>query len=74
MEYNKEYIQGLLFEKITGTISEEDNFIAEQAIEQDAGLREFWETLLVKMKSAKGNSFLSGLDADAAWNKNGSSS
>jgi transmembrane sensor len=71
MEYNKEYIQGLLFEKITGTISEEDNFIAEQAIEQDAGLREFWETLLVKMKSAKGNSFLSGLDADAAWNKTG---
>lgn len=69
MEYNEEYIQGLLFEKVAGTISDEDNLIAEQAIARDSQVKEFWETLLVKMKGARGNSFLSGLDPDAAWDK-----
>ncbi|MDR6782595.1 transmembrane sensor [Pedobacter africanus] len=68
MEYNEEYIQGLLFEKVAGTISDEDNLIAEQAIAHDIRAREFWETLLVKMKGTRGNSFLSGIDPDAAWN------
>lgn len=69
MEYNEEYIQGLLFEKVAGTISDEDNLIAEQAIARDSQVKEFWETLLVKMKGDRGNSFLSGLDPDAAWDK-----
>lgn len=69
MKYNEEYIQGLLFEKVAGTISDEDNLIAEQAIARDSQVKEFWETLLVKMKGDRGNSFLSGLDPDAAWDK-----
>ncbi|PYF69491.1 FecR family protein [Pedobacter nutrimenti] len=67
MEYNQEYIQGLFFEKIAGTISEQDNLVAEQAILNDAGLRKFWEELKTKMEKPQGRAFLSGLDADRAW-------
>jgi len=69
MEYNKEYIQGLLFEKIAGTISEQDNLVAEHAIASDAEVREFWEVLEAKMGSPKGATFLSGLNPDQAWDK-----
>lgn len=69
MEYNEEHIQGLLFEKITGTISEQDNLVAEEAILSDARMKAFWEQLKEKMDSRKGNAFLSRLDADRAWDK-----
>ena len=39
---NKEYIEALLFEKITGTISEEENLVVENAILQDAEIRALW--------------------------------
>lgn len=73
MEYNEEYIQGLLFEKIAGTISEQDDLVAEHAISNDAEVRRFWEVLEAKMGSAKGTAFLSGLSADEAWDKTATS-
>lgn len=69
MEYNEEYIQGLLFEKIAGTISEEDNLVAEHAISSYAEVRKFWEVLEAKMGSPKGTAFLSRLSPDQAWDK-----
>jgi transmembrane sensor len=69
MEYNEEYIQGLLFEKIAGTISEQDNLVAEHAISSHAEVRKFWEVLKAKMGSPKGTAFLSGLNPDQAWEK-----
>lgn len=69
MEYNEEYIQGLLFEKIAGTISDQDNLVVEEAILRDAGARKLWEALTSKMNNTKGKSFLSGLDPDSAWEK-----
>ncbi|TDQ11589.1 FecR family protein [Pedobacter metabolipauper] len=64
---HKEYIHGLLFEKIAGTISEQDNVVAEQAIMQHAEVREFWESLTSKMNSEQGKAFMANLDADQAW-------
>lgn len=69
MEYNEEYIQGLLFEKIAGTISEQDNLVAEHAISSHAEVRKFWEVLKSKMETPKGTAFLSGLNPDQAWEK-----
>lgn len=69
MEYNEEYIQGLLFEKIAGTISEQDNLVAEHAISSHAEVRKFWELLKTKMESPKATAFLSGLNPDQAWDK-----
>jgi transmembrane sensor len=69
MEYNEEYIQGLLFEKIAGTISEQDNVIAENAITQYPEVRIFWESLIAKMDVGQGKVFLSNLDTQKAWGK-----
>lgn len=69
MEYSKEYIHELLFEKIAGTINDQDNVIAEQAILHDPEIRAFWEALVKKMKLPKGQEFLSGLDTKIAWNE-----
>jgi len=69
MEYNEEYIQGLLFEKIAGTISEQDNLVAEHAISNHAEARKFWEVLQAKMGTPKGTAFLSALNPDQAWEK-----
>lgn len=69
MEYNEEYIQGLLFEKIAGTISEQDNLVAEHAILSYAEVRKFWEVLEAKMGNPEGAAFLSRLSPDQAWEK-----
>nr|WP_068891131.1 FecR family protein [Pedobacter panaciterrae] len=69
MEYNEEYIQGLLFEKIAGTISEQDNLVAEHAISSNTEVRKFWEILKAKMTTPKGTAFLSELNPDQAWQK-----
>ncbi|MEJ2879759.1 FecR family protein [Pedobacter sp. GR22-6] len=64
---NKEYIEALLFEKITGTISEEENLVVENAILQDAETRALWEKLQSKMNQTAARDFISGLDPDLAW-------
>ena len=64
---NKEYIEALLFEKITGTISEEENLVVENAILQDAETRALWERLQSKMNQTVARNFISGLDQNLAW-------
>ena len=67
MEYNEDFIKGLLFEKIAGTISERDDLIAEKAILANPDARKFWEELKTKMKRPGAESFLSGIDETKAW-------
>jgi len=67
MEYNEDFIKGLLFEKIAGTISESDDFIAEKAIQTDPDARKFWEELKTEMERPGAESFLSGIDETKAW-------
>ncbi|EDM34919.1 putative anti-sigma factor [Pedobacter sp. BAL39] len=67
MTDHKEYIAALLFEKIAGTISEDDDLIVEDAILRDAEVRAQWQVLQQKMSSPAAEAFLSGINADAAW-------
>ena len=67
MEYNKEDIKELLFEKLAGTISKEDDLVAEQAILLDTEVGEMWVDLNVKMAKPRTAAFLSELDADNSW-------
>ena len=66
---NKEYIEALLFEKITGTISDEDNLVIENAMLHSLETRVLWQELQHKMSQPQASNFLSGLDPDRAWER-----
>jgi transmembrane sensor len=67
MEHKEEYIKQLLFEKIAGTISEEDDLIAEEAISTIPTISTFWESLNAKMNTPKATLFLANLDEEERW-------
>ncbi|RZL17937.1 MAG: FecR family protein [Pedobacter sp.] len=67
MEYNREDIEELLYEKLAGTISQEDDLIAEQAIELDAEISKLWLDLNLKMNKPEGKAFISELNTDKTW-------
>lgn len=67
MKLSQENIRALLMEKITGTISEDDDQRIEEAISQDPELRARWEAMCRVLKSEKGEAFLEGLDAGRSW-------
>ncbi|MES2652441.1 MAG: FecR family protein [Bacteroidota bacterium] len=69
MEDKEEYIKHLLYEKIAGTISEEDNLIVEEAILMHPRVRALWDELRAKMNTPKAASFLENLDENEAWKK-----
>ncbi len=64
---NKEHIEALLFEKIAGTISEEDNLVVENAISNDHEIKKQWEEIQAKLTTSKATAFLANLDEDVAW-------
>lgn len=66
---NREHIETLLFDKIAGTISEQDNLVVENAILNHVEIRTMWEELLLKMNTPKAAGFLSGIDTEYAWQK-----
>lgn len=67
MEYNQEYFEALLFEKVAGTISEDDNLIAEKAIADFPQVEALYQQLRLKMKRSGSEIFLSALDENDAW-------
>lgn len=69
MEYKEEYIKGLLFEKMAGTISDGDNRIAEQAIADIPDMKVYWLKLKAQMEKPGTAAFLSSLDEETAWQK-----
>lgn len=69
MEYNTEDIKELLYEKLAGTISQQDDLIVEQAIASDAEVNNLWIELTVKMNSLESKAFSSKLDVEDSWNK-----
>ncbi|QDW24824.1 DUF4974 domain-containing protein [Pedobacter sp. KBS0701] len=69
MEYKEEYIKGLLFEKMAGTISDGDDTIAEKAIADIPEIKAYWLKLKTKMDEPGAATFLSSLDEKAAWQK-----
>jgi len=69
MEYKEEYIKGLLFEKMAGTISDGDDTIAEKAIADIPEIKAYWLKLKAKMEEPGAAAFLSSVDEKAAWQK-----
>lgn len=69
MKYEIDHIRELLIEKIAGTISDEDNSVLEQALEEDRSVQLLWEALSDQFESLDGHNFLTDLDTQGAWLK-----
>ena len=67
MEYNQEYFEALLFEKVAGTISKDDDLVAEKAIADFPEVGAFYLQLQSKMSRPTAESFLSKLDENKSW-------
>jgi len=66
---NREHIETLLYDKIAGTISEEDNLIVEDAIKNDIEIRMLWQALCRKLEQPAASRFLSSVNTEEAWEK-----
>jgi len=64
---DKDHIEALLFEKIAGTISEQENLVIEHAIASQPEVRHRWEELNAKMSRPKAKALLENLDSEKAW-------
>jgi len=67
MILNKEHIEALLFEKIAGTISEQDNLVIEDAMSLDPEVRQAWADISAKMSRPTASQFLENLNQQQAW-------
>src|SRR5690606_19497210 len=65
--YEIDHIRELLIEKIAGTISEEDDSVLEQALEEDRSVQLLWKALSDQFESLDGQNFLTDLDTQGAW-------
>jgi ferric-dicitrate binding protein FerR (iron transport regulator) len=66
MEKNREYIRNLLFDKIGGTISEEENELVENAIRNDDVIAAMWQEIQLEFAHPQ-RMFLAGLEEDKGW-------
>lgn len=68
MEVNREHIRALLFEKVTGSISEEDDRLVTAAIENDAAVADMWNNIREELDNDKSRRFMAGIDETRGWN------
>lgn len=68
MEVNREHIRALLFEKVTGSISEEDDRLVTAAIKNDAAVADMWNSIRQELDNDKGRRFMAGIDETRGWN------
>jgi len=69
MEVNREHIRALLFEKVTGAISEEDDRLVTAAIENDAAVADMWNHIRQELDNDKGRRFIAGIDETRGWDR-----
>lgn len=67
MTYNKAYFQELIIEQITGVISEEENYLLEQAIQNDPRIKQLWDEMQQVLTSDKAQTFFNNIDENKAW-------
>lgn len=68
MEYNDDYIKALLVEKLAGTISKEDELIADRALVDSPQALAYWNSIRQQFQdSSRASNFLAGLNQDEAW-------
>ncbi|MET3878701.1 FecR domain-containing protein [Chitinophaga sp. OAE865] len=69
MEVNREHIRALLFEKVTGSISEEDDRLVTAAIKNDAAIADMWDSIRLELDNEKSRRFMAGIDETQGWNR-----
>ncbi|WP_114937694.1 FecR family protein [Mucilaginibacter endophyticus] len=69
MTYNKAYFQELIIEQIAGTISEEENHLLNEAIQNDPRVKQLWDEMQQKLSSDKAQNFFDNIDENKAWDK-----
>jgi transmembrane sensor len=69
MTYNKAYFQELIIEQIAGAISEEDNHLLNEAIQNDPRVKQLWDEMQHTLTSNKAHSFFNNIDENKAWDK-----
>jgi transmembrane sensor len=67
MAYNKTYIQELIIERVTGTISAEDDSLLETAIQHDEHVKQMWDEMQQELNLNQ--AFFDNLDEGSAWDK-----
>lgn len=67
MKLTSEYIQQLLIEKVTGTISADNNVVIERLLVEDAAVGFEWETIQKQVQEAKARGFSIDGNADESW-------
>ncbi len=68
MDYNNEYIKALLVEKLAGTISTEDEVVANAALAESPEALAYWQSLEQKFNATSlPSDFLAGIDEDKSW-------
>ena len=68
MKYDKDQIYGLLTEKLSGSISREDNLLVEKALLEDDEIGSIWIELQNK-HAVKGQALLNSINEDEAWSR-----
>ncbi len=63
MAPNNEYIEQLILEKLSGSISKDDNQLLEELIKNNTAVHNKWEEL----KETIGNTYLQDIDSENAW-------
>lgn len=63
MAPNNEYIEQLILEKLSGSISKDDNQLLEELIKNNTAVHNKWEEL----KETIGNTYLQDIDSKNAW-------
>ena len=69
MENNREHIQTLLIEKVTGSISNTDNEWVENAIKNDPEVRNMWDEVQQQFGTARSRRFMDNINENTAWDK-----
>lgn len=69
MQNDFQHIEGLLFEKLAGTISAADDQFLEKLMAEDEEWLQRWTDMRRNFESPAGRAFLSALDEDHAWEK-----
>ncbi|MDN3580883.1 FecR family protein [Mucilaginibacter flavus] len=67
MAYNKTYIQELIIERVTGTISAEDDSLLETAIQHDEQVKQMWDKMQQELNTSQ--TFFNNIDENSAWDK-----
>ncbi|SEA77271.1 FecR family protein [Pedobacter hartonius] len=69
MKLNQEEISQLVYERFTGTISEEDNAYLDQALATNEEYRQLYEQIIAGLQAQKIDALVRDIDEESAWKR-----